>query len=150
MRIEQVSFFEPCVPPTTTHHSKKITTRGKFARLVDSAALVEAKDTITAILLKHRPEKPISGPVRLELKFGWPYRSSEPKKNRGADIPKTTKPDCSNLAKTVEDLLVRLRFMEDDANVVELWVAKAWTDTPGIGVTIISIDREDSRGFAKG
>jgi Holliday junction resolvase RusA-like endonuclease len=38
--------------------------------------------------------------------------------------------------KTLEDRLVRLRFLEDDRSVVELVVRKYWGDQPGIEIDI--------------
>jgi Holliday junction resolvase RusA-like endonuclease len=51
-------------------------------------------------------------------------------------VPHTSKPDCSNVLKTLEDRLVALRFIGDDANVVEVTVRKFWGDEPGIRISI--------------
>jgi Holliday junction resolvase RusA-like endonuclease len=75
--------------------------------------------------------------VRLDLEFTWPWRQSEPKRTRLLGrVPHTSKPDCSNVLKTLEDRLVALRFIGDDANVVEVTVRKWWGDEPGIRITI--------------
>lgn len=129
------------VPPEATHHAKKIVRIGKgptaFSKLADTPQLVEAKRTIDAALLSHRVSAPLRGPVRLTLEFTFPWRVSEPKRVRARGrIPRTTKPDCSNLAKTTEDRLVAMGFLEDDGQVVELIVRKYFGDTPGIQVTL--------------
>ncbi len=133
-----MDLFLPCVPPTTTHHSKKVVRVGKWTRLGDTDALIAAKQTIDVLLLPHRPAAPMSGNVSLTLEFTWPWRSGTSKKVRALGVaPKTTKPDCSNLAKTTEDRLVRLRFLDDDGLVSELIVRKFYGDYPGIRIVLI-------------
>lgn len=132
-----MTFFLDCVPPTASHHSKKIVRVGKFTRMADSDRLVTAKQTIDTLLLAHQPAAPVAGPVELWLEFTWPWRSSDSKRVRGnGRIPRDTRPDCSNLAKTTEDRLVALRFLEDDGRVVRLHVSKWFGSRPGIAVTI--------------
>lgn len=135
-----VSFFVACVPPKTNHQRKRIVRIGGFARLADKPELVAAKALLDAVLLPHQPLMPVFGPVRLELEVTWPWRSSEPKKRRLLGCaPHTSRPDASNILKTIEDRLVALRFIGDDANVCEVTVRKFWGDEPGIRVTITPI-----------
>lgn len=134
-----MTFHLPCVPPTATHHSKRIVRVGKFSRLADSDLLVTAKETIDTLLIQHRPTAPLAGAVSLTLEFTWPWRSSDTKRTRALGrVPRTTRPDCSNLAKTTEDRLVAMRFLEDDGQVVELIVRKYFGDDPGINVELVS------------
>lgn len=132
-----MDFFLPCVPPTANHHAKKIVRVGRWTRLADHDRLVAAKDMIDALLVPHRPPAPLSGPVVLSLAFTWPWRSSDSQRVRARGrLPRTTRPDCSNLAKTTEDRLVALRFLEDDGQVVALIVRKWFADVPGIRVQL--------------
>lgn len=134
---ERLEFFLPCVPPTTTHHHKRIVNAGRFARMADRPELNEAKHLLDSLLLSHRPSSPLKGPVSLALEFTWPWRKSEPKKRRALGrVPHTSRPDCSNLAKTIEDRLVSLCFLEDDNSVASLKVQKWWGDKPGIFVRL--------------
>ena len=121
----------PIVPPTKTHQNKKIVNIGKHAKLADTK---ELKLVISDYLTLLKPYQP--GPVSLKLAFVWPYRKSEPKKNRIGLIPKTTKPDWDNLAKTLQDVLTRLRFWEDDAQVYSASVDKWWGEEPQITITV--------------
>lgn len=137
-----MTFTLPIIPPEATHHAKQIVRIGKgpkaFSKLADKPALVEAKRTIDAALLPHRVPAPLRGPVRLELEFTFPWRLSESKRVRARGrIPRETRPDCSNLAKTTEDRLVALGFLEDDGQVVELIVRKWFGNAPGIRVSLI-------------
>jgi Holliday junction resolvase RusA-like endonuclease len=139
-----IEFFLPCVPPTANHQNKKIITiklrdGRQFHKLGDKPELQAARQMIDGLLYPHRPVAPTTGPVLLTLEFTWPWLASHPAKVRARGrIPKTTRPDCSNLAKTTEDRLVALLFIEDDAPVAELTVRKFHGDYPGIGVRIES------------
>lgn len=140
-----MTFTLDCIPPEATHHSKKIVRIGKgptaFSKLADTPALVAAKRTIDAALLPHKVAAPLRGPVRLTMDFEFPWRVSEPKKVRARGrIPRETKPDCSNLAKTTEDRLVALGFLEDDGQVVELVVRKWFGSQPGIRVSLVPVE----------
>lgn len=136
-----LAFFLPCVPPTTTHQRKRIIRIGKFTRLGDSPELQATRAMLEELLLPHQPAAPVRGAVVLSLEFTWPWLASTPKRVRAEfeRVPKTTKPDCSNLAKTLEDRLAALRFIEDDALVAALHVSKWLGDTPGIHVDIAPI-----------
>lgn len=132
-----LSFFLPCVPPTATHHHKRIVRVGAFSRLADKPELIEARQFLEALLERYQPAEPLRGAVTLELAFTWPWLKGHSAKVRaGGRIPKVSKPDCSNLAKTLEDRLAALRFIEDDANVTNLHVSKWHGDRPGIEVLI--------------
>jgi len=132
-----IHFHVSCVPPKTSHHAKRIVKLGKFSRLADKPELVASKAMLDSLLLPHQPKEPITGPVSMRLEFTWPWLASHPKKTKALGrIPHTSRPDLSNLAKTIEDRLVALRFMEDDNAVVELTLLKWWGDEPGIDVRI--------------
>lgn len=132
-----LAFFVHCVPPTTSHHAKRIVKRGKFASLADKPELVAAKEMLESLLLPHQPGSPVTGAVALTLEFTWPWLKGHSKKVKAQGrIPHTSRPDCSNLTKTLEDRLVALRFLEDDNAVVDLHVCKWWGDRPGIRISI--------------
>lgn len=133
-----LEFRVSCVPPKTTHQRKKIVRVGKWIRLGDTDELVAAKGLLEELLLPHQPASPVLGPVTLRLDFEWPWLASHSRRTREKGrIPHTSKPDLTNVAKTLEDRLVALRFMEDDANVVNLLVSKWWGDSPGIIIAIV-------------
>lgn len=141
----EVVLWIPCLPPTASHHQKRIVRfKSKAGQaittLADKPALVGAKHTLEALLDPFKIARPIPGPIALDLSFVFPWRKGEPKRNvaRGR-IPHTTRVDCSNLAKTLEDRLTVLRFIEDDAQVSDLHVTKWWGEYPGIGISIRTI-----------
>ncbi len=145
--MKQIEIYMPGEPPTTTHHSKKITTRGKFARLIDSPNLKDAISIWEARLMPHRPQRPMQGACKLSIKlvFSPPAYELSTKSKRarfqdGGTIYKTTKPDLSNIAKTLEDRLVALGFIMDDQSVSILRVEKRCGEDPGTHVTITSLE----------
>ena len=106
-------------PPTTTHHAKKITRVGGFSRLADKPELKNAIAVWESRLLAHRPAQPMKGPVRLTIHAVFtPPKCERSTKAKAARfdkmglVPKVSKPDCSNFAKTLEDRLVALGFIE--------------------------------------
>lgn len=132
-----ISFFVACVPPTTSHHHKRIVKIGKFSRMADRPELVASKEMIDNLLLPHQPSAPCDGPVSLTVTFTWPFLKSQTKRFKAQGLQfHTSKPDCTNVVKTLEDRLVALRFIEDDKSVVSLQVRKFWGRNPGIKVEI--------------
>ena len=98
---------------------------------------------LDSLLLPFQPPEPVHGPVRLGLTFTWPWLASDSRRTRLAShgwIWHDRRPDCSNLAKTLEDRLMALRFIDDDAKVVYLSVEKFRGDVPGIGIVILSVE----------
>ena len=141
-----VRFHLSCVPPTTSHHHKKIARVAGFSRLVDKDELVAAKGLLEELLLQHQIPEPITGPVTLCIEYTWPWRKSALKRDlKLGRVPHTSKPDLSNLTKTLEDRLKVLRFIEDDNAVVDLHVRKWWGNNPGIDILIAPFNSEPMR-----
>ena len=137
MPLKALKFELPCIPPTATHHSKNVVTIRGRGRLADSPGLRKAIQTLDTLLMPHRPEAPLEGPVRLTIEFHWPFLKSTPKRDQARPwLRKVTRPDCSNLAKTIEDRMARYRFIKDDAAVSDLIVLKRHSAKPGITVTL--------------
>lgn len=144
-----IDFFVRCVPPKTSHHRKKITKIGRFYRIGDTQKLTDARGTLESLFQPFAPETPIAGAVSLRVEYEWPWREKDKKRTRALGrIPSVVRPDCSNLVKTTEDILVLLRFIEDDNAVAELLVRKWIGDTPGIRVSITSFVDEKENGCA--
>lgn len=141
MEPRQVQFRLDCDPPKATHHAKKIVRRGsKGLRLADSDKLVEARALLEGLVLqaklKHRV-KPFEGSVRLRIKFTF-----RPPKKREANPAEYhfVKPDLTNLAKTIEDVLVRQGIIKDDCWVAQLALEKTEQGRPGIDISIIQLE----------
>lgn len=136
-----IEFFAPCVPPTVSHHAKKVSTRGGFARMYDSPELVNARGMLTALFMPHRPSEPLDGPLRLSITLTFPYTTKHKKQQAaGTVIHHSVKPDADNAAKGITDCLASLGFITNDSRVCDLRVRKFYGPTPGIGIIIKSAE----------
>ena len=139
MAVTQLVRFKiDCVPPTTSHHHKKIVKTKAFTKLADRDELVHAKQLLEVYLLRHRILAPVPAPIRLTIAYVWPWLAKHGKRVReaGVRIPHTSKPDLTNVTKTLEDRLAKMRFIEDDRGVAQLVISKWWGPDPGIFVQI--------------
>jgi Holliday junction resolvase RusA-like endonuclease len=135
-----ISFVIEGEPPTATHQSKRLFVVCGHARIADTPELNKAKRWYAAKLAPHVPPAPLSGPLSLTLRFVWPFRKSESRRSIAyGDLRKDTHPDCSNLAKTIEDQMAKLGFMANDSIVAELHVSKWWGARPGVEVTLCEL-----------
>ena len=101
-----ISFTVDMDPPRATHHRKSIKRIGKRLAVLDDPELKVAKQILALHFKKHRPKSPMDGPLKLHISIRFPWLKSHTKAQRQMQvIPKTTAPDCSNLAKTIEDVL---------------------------------------------
>jgi Holliday junction resolvase RusA-like endonuclease len=140
--VTALSFRLACVPPTAGHHHKKIIrlrtrTGNEFLKLGNRPELNQAMRLLEELLIPHQPPAPVIGPVVLTVEYTWPWLASHGKKVRALGrIPHISKPDLTNVTKTLEDRLCELLFIEDDRKVVDLHARKWWGDEPGIAITI--------------
>lgn len=129
-----------CIPPKhTAQASNKIlkTKDGKYfiGKKSDSKAKQTQNDLIS-LLYPHRPQKPLEGALKLEIKWVYPFRKSEPKKNRVGELYCYTRPDVDNLCKLLFDVMTRLGFWLDDSQIADLHFVKCWSDNPRIEIFI--------------
>jgi len=91
------------------------------------------------IALMAAPEEPWTGPVSVEIEVARPLLKSMSKAARAralaGELLPTSKPDCSNYAKGVEDALSGVIF-GDDAQVVELVVRKRYGVSAGTRIRV--------------
>lgn len=128
-----MEFFIPMKPPRTTHQMKAVrVVRGK-PFFYEPRAVQEARSTLKGCLAKHRPQKPLEGPLRVTVKWLFPTKK---KKEHGTY--KITRPDLDNMAKLLLDVMTDLRFWGDDAQAACLILEKFWTcEVPGIWISIV-------------
>ncbi|KVD52080.1 RusA family crossover junction endodeoxyribonuclease [Burkholderia ubonensis] len=104
----------------------------RYENLVKMAARAAMRDT-----------QPYEGPVRLIVNIGLPIPASWSQKRKDAAaagaIGATKKPDWSNVAKSIEDGLNGIVYV-DDAQIVDGWVSKRYTRTPGVRVEVIELN----------
>jgi Holliday junction resolvase RusA-like endonuclease len=144
------SFFVDCVPPKVTSQQKGVSVRCSSSNgvlhsarpVVYTKSSVEAaKLLFAALFARHRPPRPLDGPLLLIVVMTYPWRKNERKSvvARGWN-PIPVKPDFDNLLKVPVDALSRLSFWDDDGQVFDGRLIKGWGDKPGVRVTIEEVD----------
>ena len=144
MSSDSMHFFCPMKDvPTATKQMRKLkavqdreTGRWK-ARSYPSDRWLAAEDAISAALEAHRPAEPLKGP--LELRVTWCF----PTDGMPDGAPKMTPPDTDNLDKGLKDIMTRLGWWENDAQVAVEHVAKIHSATTGIRIDIERLDGAD-------
>lgn len=137
-----IAFHLPITPPKATSQSagKRMAIINGRPMFFKNNAAASAEHDYLSLCAPHRPPAPICGPVRLSVDFVFPWRKSEPKKRRALGrVPMTSKPDCSNAIKALEDCLTKLGFWNDDGQVADLHVTKAWGDRVGVTISVSEI-----------
>lgn len=134
-------FILDMVPPKTTHQAglRILKRRGgaMFIGKKSSSKAISAVRTLSVMLLPFRPAVPFGGPLRLSVLWVYPWRKSEPKKNRlKGSIPCDTRPDCDNICKALCDCMTKQGFWHDDSQVAGLNFNKRWGDRPRIEIEI--------------
>lgn len=135
-----------CNPPKHTAQGSSMVLKnpktGKyFIGKKSNSNAIQTKNELLAMLIPHRPEKPLQGALRCEIDIFFPFRKSETKKNRLKGLlPVITKPDLDNWVKQFNDCLTRLNFWNDDAQVYDLHLRKFYCENPRIEVKITEMD----------
>lgn len=132
-----VEFWVDCVPPKSTHQSALRIFKAKNGRQFvgrDSKGLKVDK-MLKQLLLPYKPAVPYSTAVELTVKWVYPYRKSEPKKNRNAPLPCITRPDADNILKGLIDSMCP-HFFRDDSIIFRIIFEKYFSEKSGIGIRI--------------
>jgi Holliday junction resolvase RusA-like endonuclease len=148
MRIE---FFIPWrVAPKQSVRTQVVERPGRkpFAQHYQTKKIKHNAAILAEQIAPFRPPTPFEGAVRAWYRVVYPYRKNEPKKNRGADIPKATGPDCGQLSKQLDDVLQGCGFVANDAQIADSRTRKFWGMAPGITITVAPL--ADSETVGKG
>lgn len=129
-----------CIPPKhTAQASNKIlkTKDGRYfvGKKSDSRAMQTQNDLMT-LLYPYRPNTPFEGALEVKIKWVYPFRKSEPKKNRQSELFCYTRPDIDNICKLLFDTMTRIGFWIDDSQIAKLEFIKCWSDKPRIELFI--------------
>ena len=133
--------FIPCVPPKATHQGSAMILRRRdgtpFVGKASNSAGAKAKKNLLNLLCSHAPRVPFEGPTEVSVKLIFPWRKSEPKKNKeNGTVPMVTKPDLDNLSKMIVDSMADANwFTGGDQQVYRLTLEKYWGDEVGIYIT---------------
>lgn len=140
-------FFIKCNPPRSTAQSaKRIGVRkdGKPFSFTTAKGKQQQEDFMS-LLMPYVPEKPLQGPLKLNISYQFPFLSNEKKavKMKGWTYH-WKKPDCDNLCKMFLDAMGKLCFWNDDAQVAILSFAKRRAECAGIHVHLEEIDEDEN------
>jgi len=125
----KLDFFIPMIPPTTTHQMKAVRVVKDKPVFYEPSELKAAREKLEAHLAGHRPAAPMKGAVRLMVKWCFPITGAHTDGEY-----KITRPDTDNLEKLLKDVMTRLGFWGDDAQVASEIVEKFYAATPGLYV----------------
>ena len=127
--MNQIDIFLPMIPPTATQQEKKINFKTKTV-YADPAAK-DARAKLRAHLAKYAPDQPFTGPIRMDVIWGFPMKG----KHQNGDWH-TNKPDLDNAQKALQDVMTELGFWIDDKQIANLTTSKIWTFHPGISIIV--------------
>jgi len=118
----------------------KVTTIGGHARMYTPTKTLNYESKVALFAKQAMGDRNLfDGPVALDLTLYMAIPASWSKKKRdmalsGAVIP-TTKPDCSNVLKAVEDGMNGVVYL-DDKQIADLRVSKRYCECPSVVVTV--------------
>lgn len=132
-RLVMIEFFMPMIPPTVTAQEHKVSVVNGKPRFYDPPELKAARSKLTGALAYHRPDTPLSGPLRLVVKWCFPAG-----KHQDGQY-KDTRPDTDNLQKLLKDCMTACGYWRDDAQVASEICEKFWATIPGIYIKVEEI-----------
>lgn len=113
----------------------------------------DAEKTIRAAWNRKYGEETLRGPLKVSITFFYKAPKSWPKwKQRQVEryqLPKVSKPDTDNLAKTVLDALNGVAY-KDDSAVCEMFARKMYTHDGAAGTQVVIASKYDSEQDADG
>ena len=130
-----IEFFIPMKLPTITAQEQKIGVRNRKPYKYDPPELKAARALFRDHLAKYAPPAPITGPVRLHTVWCYQCNSTHPE-----PALKTTKPDTDNLVKLLKDVMTKLGFWHDDAQVALELIQKSWATKSGLYVAVEAVE----------
>lgn len=125
---KQIVVWIPGQPARVTHQSG---TRYSNRRTYKTKSLTDWEERLKAGLEEAKPKKPISGPILLQVTWGF-----KAKTKKDLFTYKLTRPDTDNMQKTLKDVMTVMGFWNDDSQVVYEVCKKMWVDEPGIVIKV--------------
>jgi Holliday junction resolvase RusA-like endonuclease len=134
----KIEFTISCIPRGQTRARHAVV--AGHSRTYKSKEQQADERTLEAIMYEFKPPNPLAGAISVSIRAIMPIPKSKPKKwqiqaHAGLLFP-TGKPDLDNVAKNILDVLVAMRFMDDDRQVCELHVSKTYDTEPGYHISL--------------
>lgn len=127
-----IEFFIPMKLPTVTiqEHGVGVNKKNK-GYIYDTQEIKAAKALFRDHLAKYAPTTPLMCAVKLHTI--WCYPCGDTHKDGEWKI---TKPDTDNSLKLLKDVMTKLHFWKDDAQVCSETTQKIWRKIPGLYVSV--------------
>lgn len=135
-------FLLPLDPPPSNQAALRIlkTKDGRqFVGKMAKSSATKWSNQATLLLKSYYKGLPIDKAVTVLIDFNYSHTEQSAKiaKREGLDrVPKATRPDLDNLAKLVLDAIVKAGILKDDSLIVELALAKVYSDKSFITIGI--------------
>lgn len=130
-----IEFFIPMKLPSITLQEQKIGVRNGKPYKYDPPELKAARVLFRDHLAKYTPPEPLNGPIRLQTIWCYQCNDTHPE-----PALKTTKPDTDNLVKLLKDVMTKLGFWHDDAQVALELIQKSWATRSGLYVAVEAVE----------
>ena len=125
------------IPPTATAQQKGERVVGGYIHHYKKKNVAAAEAILRDALLPYVPAEPITDkPIRLDVKWFFPFPKSAKKHQPGKFRQKFTRPDTDNLNKLLKDVMTDMGFWKDDALISAEFIEKVYSDEPGILILI--------------
>lgn len=119
--------------------SMRIGMRGSRPCSFQDPKVIRNADALAALMLPHRPESPLVGPIKESVRFVYPWLKKHPNKVRAGFLEKDTRPDIEQLLKQLNDVMERMGFFDNDAQVAVVEASKVFGPTPLVQIELAEI-----------
>lgn len=124
----------------------RFSTRGGFVKTYTPENTASYENFVKVCYLNEFHDFKIKGEIEAEIYAYFPIPKNFSKKKRQlasyGEIRPAKKPDCDNIAKIILDSLNGIAY-EDDRQIIDLKVAKFYSDDPHVNVTLSFRDTEN-------
>ena len=139
MLNEKLSFFAPMeIVPKTTNQQKKFSLKSKT--FYKTPKMLEAEYRLKTALNGHQPKEKFIKPIKFTVY--WIFEKTQ--KAKDGEV-KAVIPDLDNLLKSLQDIMKRLGFYEDDRLIVEVHTKKVMHQKSGLYVEIEEVPKIDEK-----
>lgn len=123
-----ISMIIPIIPKAQARTKAGINKHTGRAQVFTSASQRRNQNDLIALMAAHAPDRPMEGALRLKVDVFLPVTISWSKTKKtkaliGTYWP-TSRPDLDNYIKQVMDCMTKLRFWNDDSQVVTISAGK--------------------------
>lgn len=128
--------------------------RGKHASIHPDHSADDWKALVAIEAKKHLPDKPLEGPITVDIVFRFPrikahFRTGKHSDQLRPDAPvwHTSAGDIDNFMKAVFDVLTDLRMWGDDRQVCAVRATKRYVrdgERPGMNIIILTAKSQDT------